>query len=133
MTMKTKKAPKKVVKKIRDLAKAGKVVSDGDLSKIDLDHLDFTVAKAELLYGWCRNGQPGFTVKWETVSAGFGQFQFYVDKGKFYCDNELMDKLFIAQVLMKMVDGAELTCTREQADAEEREFQRAGKKRKSPR
>ena len=106
-----KEASKKDRETIKRLAKAGKVVLGGDLSQIDLLNPDFTVTKAELLYAWHQIGSNGFTVKWETVSGGFGETTFYTDKGKIYCDNETMSKFFVMSVLMKLLDTAELTET----------------------
>jgi len=45
---------------------------------------------------------------------GFGEFHFYIDRknGKVYCDNELMSKKFIKDLLCDMVDGCILTETK---------------------
>jgi hypothetical protein len=54
----------------------------------------------------------GFGVNWSAKGIGFGQLYFYTDNGLIYCDNELMDKEFIKQVLCQMVDDCVLTCPR---------------------
>lgn len=50
-------------------------------------------------------GEHGFCVCWQTVSAGFGTFDFYFGKdSKVHCDNERLSKDFIKKTLCKLVD-----------------------------
>ena len=104
-----KQATKKTRATIRKLAKAGKVVSDGDVSKIDPKNPDFTITEAKLSYAWNQPGSCGFEVSWETVSAGFGKTMIYTKEGKLYCDNEAMNLLFLGSVLLRLLASAELT------------------------
>ena len=79
------------------------------MTQITPADLNFAVTSAKLIYAWTQPGSSGFTVKWETASAGFGETGFYTKDGKLFCDNEAMGKFFIANVLMRLVEEAELT------------------------
>ena len=100
-------APKKVARKIRQLAKEGKVEFAGDVTKIKLRDPDFTITNVKLhCAGKNRHSDGSFLVQWETVSAGFGTTTFYIKKGKVHCDNETMSRNFLKTVLNKLVDDA---------------------------
>lgn len=48
---------------------------------------------------------------WSLLERGFGQIYFYQsDDGTILCDNELLDKDTIKQILNVMVDQCVLTC-----------------------
>ncbi len=100
-------ASKKVVKKIRKLAKAGRVKFAGDVTKIKLQDPDFTIESVKLFCtGQNVHSEGAFTVQWESKSAGFGLTTFYVKGGKIHCDNEAMSRDFLKTVLNKLVDEA---------------------------
>lgn len=44
---------------------------------------------------------------------GFGQLYFYQKDGQIYCDNELLSKDTIKEILCSMVDDSVLTCESE--------------------
>ena len=50
--------------------------------------------------------------RWSAKGFGFGELYFYVDKkdGYVHCDNELMGREFIKDMLCHMVDNCVLTC-----------------------
>lgn len=50
--------------------------------------------------------------KWSAKGRGFGGFYFYVDKkdGYVHCDNEIMSREFLKDMLCKMVDNCVLDC-----------------------
>lgn len=50
--------------------------------------------------GWVR-------FDWSAKGVGFGSFTFYIgDDGYVHCDNEIMSRQFIKDMLCKMVDNA---------------------------
>lgn len=53
--------------------------------------------------------RPRATFQWSWPGIGFGEFCFYVRRGKIYCDNEMMSKEDIKKLLCQMVDTCELT------------------------
>lgn len=65
---------------------------------------DFTVVAAQLGRTWDHPSSKGFVLIWETVSAGFGELAFCVDKdGKLSCDFEGMSKRFVREVFNKFM------------------------------
>lgn len=64
---------------------------------------DFTVTKATPTFS-----SRGLFIAWETVSAGFGELSIFPDEdGRIVVDSEAMGKGFVAEVLVKMLEGAE--------------------------
>ena len=53
-------------------------------------------------------------LNWSIPIVGFGQLYFYEEDGVIYCDNELVDKDMIKQILNVMVDQCVLTCPKTQ-------------------
>lgn len=127
------KAPKKIVKKIRELAAAGKIKlydPDGDRLPAVLAMFakaksgrkpsedDWTLTRVELESTWAKfrkkikgktfGNDGGFSVTWSTKACGFGNLVFYKKKGKLRCDNEAIGKTFIKKILDKLVDEVEL-------------------------
>lgn len=51
----------------------------------------------------------GITFSWGRADTGFGQFYFYVKDKELYCDNEMMSKDFVKEMLCHMVDSATFT------------------------
>lgn len=52
-------------------------------------------------------------VQWTAKGIGFGEFYFYENDGKLYCDNEAMSKDFIKRMLCQMVDDCILSDPRD--------------------
>jgi hypothetical protein len=56
--------------------------------------------------------EPGGTAhfRWSAKGCGFGEMYFYLDKsdGYVHCDNELMGREFLKEMLCKMVDNCVL-------------------------
>lgn len=52
-----------------------------------------------------RRVNKGFTLNWETKSAGFGELAICEESGEVICDNEAMGPDFVKEVLAKWVDG----------------------------
>ena len=52
------------------------------------------------------------TFSWSAKGHGFGQVYFYVDKkdGYVHCNNEIMSREFIKEMLCIMVDNCVLDC-----------------------
>jgi hypothetical protein len=46
--------------------------------------------------------------EWGVCDVGFGQVGFYMDGDKLMCNNELLSKQFIKELLCAMVDAAEM-------------------------
>lgn len=116
-----KKAPQKVVKKIKELARAGKVEigknpedakSLGEFFKAAKAGVqpDFAVTGAEIEQVWGRwrrgkrGNDGGFNVAWRTKSAGFGHATFYLKKGQLHCDNECMSREFLKSVMCALLE-----------------------------
>lgn len=51
-------------------------------------------------------------LNWSLSDRGFGQLYFYQSGNVVYCDNELLDKDTIKQILNRLVDDCVLTCPR---------------------
>jgi len=49
---------------------------------------------------------------WSAKGRGFGQMYFHFDKedGYVHCDNELMNREFLKEMLCKMIDNCVLDC-----------------------
>lgn len=55
------------------------------------------------------NGHAEFN--WSAKGRGFGSMYFYMDKdGYVHCENEIMSREFIKEMLCKMVDNCVLDC-----------------------
>ena len=51
---------------------------------------------------------------WHAKGIGFGSMYFYQgEDGKVHCDNEMMGKAFLKNMLCKMVDDCVLDCERQ--------------------
>ena len=83
------------------LAREGKVEFAGDITKIKLHDLDFSIEKVELVG---QGDDCSFLLSWETVSAGFGTTRFYTKNGKLCCANECMGKQFLTSLMAKFVE-----------------------------
>lgn len=97
MTRKKIDGPVYDLDKVKSLIREGRVVMAGtppDM-RAGAKH-DFTVTNVEMY--------EGFTLQWQTVSAGFGQLTFYNKNGKLHCDTEAMSRDFVRSVLMKLAD-----------------------------
>lgn len=49
-------------------------------------------------------------LNWSLPNRGFGQLYLYQSGNVVFCDNELLDKETIKQILNKLVDDCVLTC-----------------------
>lgn len=47
------------------------------------------------------------TIQWSEKGRGFGEYTFWEEKGKIYCDNECDKKETVKRILCQMVDQAE--------------------------
>lgn len=78
---------------------------------IDKKNPDFTITNVELESIWedvddCYQG--GFTISWQTVSAGFGELVVSKIGDKIKCQNEALGKRFIKSVFDKLIEKMEL-------------------------
>lgn len=77
----------------------------------------FMVTTAELTDAWNAadgqdrvpgEGELGFTIRWATIGAGFGETTFYMGRDGMHCDNECMSREFVSLVLAKFLEGVKL-------------------------
>lgn len=68
--------------------------------RLETGNFDFTITGVHL--------ETPLEVTWQTVSAGFGGFYFWIDSaGKLRVDTEGMSKDFVKRALCALVDAAE--------------------------
>jgi len=68
---------------------------------------DETIKGVEAFFESCEdNCEPSGYVnfQWSMKGMGFGSVGFYEKNGKVHCNNELMSKQFVKDILCKMVD-----------------------------
>lgn len=77
---------------------------------------DFTVTRVYLKATWEANdipgdiaqGNRGFILGWETVSAGFGELTVWSCPEGNFCETEGMSKRFVREVLAKFAESLEV-------------------------
>jgi hypothetical protein len=79
----------------------------------DPDKFTVTDVKLDCWGKYDRNGKQvnkgGFDISWQTKAAGFGHMTVYVNnEGVIRCGNEGMGKVFLKDVLNKLLDKMEL-------------------------
>jgi hypothetical protein len=82
----------------------------GCIGRLDLIDPDWSFTKVTLACAWGKfdgNG-GGFSIEWETQSAGRGRADFYLDGGRLRCMNEGMGRAFLKQLLGAVVDQCDL-------------------------
>jgi len=100
-----KRAPAKVVKRIKKLVKAGKAHWKGDVGLLNKSKDGvFTEAKIDRIWKYGRGF--GFVVRWGANGIGFGEITFVLDKGRLRCWSELMSRRFVKKALAAVVDRA---------------------------
>lgn len=85
--------------------------ADFEVTHVEVDYIigprKLKAKAADGTFDASHNG--AFGLKWGTKGAGFGTVSFAMVNGKIECQNEMMSKEFVKEVLAKMVDDAIFT------------------------